>query len=162
MFSKGEKLTFYLSPQMITVVLEKTLESPLNCKEVKPVSSKGNQSWIFIWRTEAEAEAPILWPSDEKKQLIRKDPDAGKYWGQEEKRMKEDEMVGWYHWLNGNEFEQALGVGDGLGSLACCSSWDRKELDTTEWLNWTELNWNIMENSFEGVFHVWSKAVVFN
>ena len=115
----------------------KTFESPFDCKEIKPVNPKGNQSWIFIGRTDAEAEAPILWPSYGKSWLIGKDPDAGKDWSQEEKGMTEDEMVWWHHWLNGHEFEQALGVGDGQGSLACCSSWDCKELTTTEQLNWT-------------------------
>ena len=121
-----------------TVVLEKTLVSPLDGKEIKPVNPKGNQSWIFIGRTDAEAETPILWPPDAKSQLIGKDPDAGKDWTQEEKRMTEDEMVGWHHQLNGHEFEQAPGVGDGQGSLACCSPWGRKESDMTEQLNWTE------------------------
>ena len=105
----------------------------------KPVHSKGNQSWIFIGRIDAEAETPILWPSDAKSWLLRKDPDAGKDWRWEEKGMTEDEMVGWHHRLSGHESEQALGVGDGQGSLACCSPWDHKESDTTEWLNWTEL-----------------------
>ena len=123
-----------------TVVLEKTLESPLDCKEVKQVNPKGNQSWIFIGRTDAEAETPILWPPDAKNQLILKDPDAGKDWRQK-KGMPEDEMVGWHHRLNGHEFEQAPRVGDGQRGLACCSPWGRKELDMTEWLNWTELNW---------------------
>ena len=120
-----------------TVVLEKILESSLDCKKIKPVNPKGNQSWIFIGRTDAEARTPIPWPPDAKDWLIWKDPDAGKDWGQEEKRMTENEMVGWYHWLDGREFEQALGVGDGQGSLVCCSPWSRKELDTTEQLNWT-------------------------
>ena len=102
-----------------TVVLEKTLESPSDCKEIKPVNPKVNQSWIVIGRTDAEAEAPILWPPDAKNWLIGKDPDAGKDWGQEEKGTTENEMVGW-HRLDGKEFEQALGVGDGLGSLMCC------------------------------------------
>ena len=119
-----------------TVVLEKTLESPLDCKEIKPVHSKGNQSWIFIGRTDAEVETPILWPPDVKTWLIGKDPDAGKDWRQEEKGTAEDEMVGWHHRLNGHEFEQAWGVGDGQGGLACCSPWDHKESDMTEWLNW--------------------------
>ena len=118
-----------------TVVLEKTLESPLNCKEIKPVHSKGNQPWIIIGRTDAEAEAPILWPSDAKSWLIRKDPDVGKDWRQEEKVMTEDEVVGWHHWLNRHESEQALGVGDGQGSLARCCQLGCKESDTTEWLN---------------------------
>ena len=119
------------------VVLEKTLESPLDCREIKPVNPKGNQSWIFIGRTDAKAEATIIWPPDMKNWLIGKDPDAGKDWRQEEKGTTEDEMVGWHHWLNGPEFEQALGVDDGQGGLACCSSWGRKESDTTEWLNWS-------------------------
>ena len=122
-----------------TLVLEKTLESPLDCKEIKPVNPKGNQSWIFIGRTDAEVEAPILWPPDAKKWLIRKDPDAGKDWRQEEKGMTEDEMVGWHHWLSGHESELAAGVDDGQGGLACCSPWGCKEFDTTEQLNWTEL-----------------------
>ena len=122
-----------------TVVLEKTLESSLDCKEIQPVHLKGNQSWIFIGRTDVEAETLILWPPDAKNWLIEKDPDAGKDWRWEEKEKTEDEMVGWLHQLDGHEFEQALGVGDGQGSLACCSSWGCKESDTTEWLNWTEL-----------------------
>ena len=120
-----------------TAVLEKTLKSPLDCKEIKPVNPKGNQSWIFIGRTSAQAEAPILRPPDVKNWLIGKDPDAGKDWGWEEKGMTEDEMVGWHHQLNGHESEQVLGVGDGQGSLACCSSWGHNELDTTEQLNLT-------------------------
>ena len=116
-----------------TVVLENTLESPLDCKEIKPVHSKGNQSWIFIGR--AEAETPIRWPSDAKNWLIWKDPDAGKDWRQE-KWTTEGEMVGWYHWLNGHEFEHTLGDGDGQRGLACCSPWGCKESDPTEWLNW--------------------------
>ena len=114
-----------------TVLLEKTLESPLNCKELKPIIPKGNQSWIFIGRTDAEAETPILWPLDAKNWLIGKDPDAGKDWRQEEKGRQRDEMVGWHHWLDGHEFEQALGVGDGQESLACCSPWGCKESDMT-------------------------------
>ena len=119
-------------------MLDKTLESPLDCKEIKPVHPEGNQSWTFIGRTDAEAEAPILWPPDVKNWLIREVPDAGKDWRQEEKGMTEDEMGGWHHWLNGREFEQAPGVGDGQGSLVCCSPWGRKELDMTEQLNSTE------------------------
>jgi len=125
-----------------TLVLEKTLESPLDCKEIKdiqPVHPKGDQSWVFIWRTDAEAETPILWPPDAKSWLIGKDPDAGKNWGQEEKGTTEDEMVGWHHWLNGHGFGWTPGVSDGQGGLACCGSWVRKELDTIDWLNWTEL-----------------------
>ena len=126
-----------------TVVLEKTLESPLDCKEIQSVHAKGNQSWIFIGRTDAEAEAPVLWPPDVKNWLIWKDPDAGKDWRQEEKGTTEHEMVGWHHRLDGHECEQAPGVGDGQGGLACYSSWGQKELDTTERLSWTELNWTL-------------------
>ena len=118
-----------------TVVLEKTFGSPLDYKEIQPVSPKENQSWIFIERT--DAKAPILWPHDTKSQLIGKDPDAEKDWRWEEKGTTEDEMVGWHHRLTGHEFEEAPGVGDGQGSLACCSPWGCKEMDTTEWLNWT-------------------------
>ena len=121
-----------------TVVLEKTPESPLDCKEIKPVNPKGNQSWVFIGKTDAEAETPILRPPDGKNWLIGKDSDSGKDWRQKEKGMAEDEMVGWHHRLNGHEFEQAVGVGDGQGSLACCSPWGHKEPDTTEQLNWTD------------------------
>ena len=123
------------------VVLEKTLESSSNCKEIQLVHPKGNQSWIFIGRTDAEAETPILWPPDAKNWLIGKDPDAGKDWRWEEKGTTEDEMVGWHHWLNGHEFEWTLGVGDGQGSLACCSPRGHKESYMTEWLNWTELKY---------------------
>ena len=120
-----------------TVVLEKTLESPLDSKEIKPVNPKGNQPWIFIGRPDAEAEAPILWPPDAKSKLIGKDPDAGKDWKQEEKGITEDEMVGWHHQLDGHLFEQAPGVGDEQRSLACCSPSGGKESDMTEWMNWT-------------------------
>ena len=123
-----------------TVVLEKTLESPLDCKEIQPVNLKGNQSWIFIGRTDAEAEALILWPPDAKNWLIGKDPDAGKDWGQEEKRTTEGEVVGWHHWLNGHEFEQVLGDGEWKGSLVCCSPWGHKESDTTgQLIDWSKL-----------------------
>ena len=115
--------------------VEKTLESPLDCKEIQPVYPKGNQSWIFTGRTDAEVETPILWPPDVKNWLTRKDPDGGKDSRQEDKGPTEDEMVGWHHWLNGHEFEQAPGVGDGQGSLACCRQWGRKESDMTEWLD---------------------------
>ena len=118
-----------------TVVLEKTLESPLDCKEIQPVHPKENQSWLFIGKIDAEAETPILWPPDLKYWLIWKDPDAGKDWRQEEQGMTEDEMVEWHHWLNGHEFEYSLEVGDGWGGLACSSPWGCKELDMTEWLN---------------------------
>ena len=114
-----------------TVVLEKTLESSLDCKEIQPVHLKGNQSWIFIGRTDAEAETPILWLPDAKSRLIWKDLDAGKDWRQEEKRTTEEEMVGWHHRLDEHEFEKALGVGDGQGGLTCCSPWVRKEVNAT-------------------------------
>ena len=114
-----------------TVVL-KTLDSPLDCKEIQPVHPKRNQSRIFIGRTDAEAETPVLWSPDAKNWLIWKDPDAGKDWRHEEKGTTEDEMVGWHYRLNGHEFEQALGAGDGQGSLACCSPWGHKESDTIE------------------------------
>ena len=119
-----------------TVVLEKILESPLGSDDIIQVHIKGNKFWIFIGRTDAEAETLILWPPDVKNGLIGKDTDAGKDWRQEEKGTIEDEMLGWHHWLYGHEFEQSLGVGDGQGSLVCCSSWGRKELNMTEWLNW--------------------------
>ena len=125
-----------------TVVLEKTLESPLDCKEIQPVHSK-DQSWVFFGRNDAKAETPVLWPPCAKSWLIGKDSDVGRDWGQEEKGMTEDEMAGWHHRLNGREFEWTPGVGDGQGGLACCDSWGRKESDTTQWLNWTELNWLI-------------------
>ena len=120
-----------------TVVLEKILESPLDCKEIQPVHPKGDQPWVFIGRTDAKAETPVLWPPHVKSWLIGKHPDAGRDWGQEEKGTTEDEMVGWHHWLNGHESEQPPGVGDGQGSLVCYGPWRRKELDTTEWLNWS-------------------------
>ena len=124
-----------------TVVLEKTLESPLDCKEIQSVHPKGDQyqSWVFIGRTDVEAEAPKLLPPDVKSWLIWKDPDPGKDWGQEEKGTAQDEMAGWHHWLNGRESGWTPGVGDGQGGLVCCGSWSRKELETTERLNWTEL-----------------------
>ena len=118
-----------------SAVLENTLESPLDSKDIQPVHPKGNQSWIFTGRTDPEAEAPILWPPDAKSWLTGKDPDAGKDWRQEEKGMTEDETVGWHHWLNGREFEQALGDGVGQGSLTRCSPWGGKELDTAERLS---------------------------
>ena len=113
------------------------LESPLDCKEIQPVHPKGDQSWVFTGRTDAEAETPVLWLPHAKSWLIGKDPDAGRDWGQEEKGMSEDEMVGWHHQLNGHGFEYTLGVGDGQGGLACCDSWGRRVGH-----NWaTELNW---------------------
>ena len=132
-----------------TVVLEKTLESPLDCKDIQPVHSEGDQSWDFFGRNDVKAETPVLWPPDAKNWLMGKDHDAGKDWRQEEKGTTEDEMARWHHWLDAHEFEQALGVGDGQGSLACCSPWGSKESDTTEQLNWTEttvnsLPWELM------------------
>ena len=112
---------------------------PLDCKEIQPVHPKGDQSWVFIRRTDVEAGTPIIWLPDAKSWLIWKDPDAGKDWGQEEKGMTEDEMVGWHHQLDGHGFGWILGAGDGQGGLACCTSWGCKEPDTTEQLNWTEL-----------------------
>ena len=120
------------------MVSEKTLESPLGIREIKLVNAKGNQSWIYIGSTDAEDATPILRPPDANNWFIGKDPDAGKDWKQKEKKMTEDEITGWHHWLNGHEFEQALGVGDGQGGLTCCSPWDHKKSDTTEQLNWTE------------------------
>ena len=120
-----------------TVVLEKSLESPLDCKEIQPVHPKGDQSWVFIGRTDTEAETPILWPPHEKRWLIGKDFDAGRDWGQEEKGTTEDEMTGWHHWLDGHESEWTPGDGDGQGGLACCDSWGRRV--GHDWA--TELNW---------------------
>ena len=129
-----------------TVMLEKTLESPLDNKEIKAVHPKGNQCWIFIGKIDAEAKAPILWPSDLKNQLIGKDPNAGIDWGQEQKRMIEDVMVGWHHQFNGHKFEQTLGDSEGQGSLVCCCSWCHKDSDTTEQLN---NNNNIWKKRYE-------------
>ena len=147
-----------------TVVLEKTLESPLDCKEIQPVNLKRNQCWIFTGRT--DAEAPILWPPDAKNWLIGKDSDAGKEWRQE-KRMTE-EMVGWHHWLNGHECEQAREVGDGQGGLACCSPWGHKESERLS--DWTELNICIHINTkltkmrgiySRQIFHMFSSSLLF-
>ena len=123
-----------------TVVLEKTLESPLDCKEIQPVRSEGDQPWVFFGRNDAKTETPVLWPPHAKIWLIGKDSDAGRDWGQEEKGTTEYEMAGWHPWLDARESEWTPGVGDGQGGLACCDSWGCKESDTTEWLNWTELN----------------------
>ena len=129
----------------LTVVLAKTLKSPLDCKEIQSVHPKGNQSWIFIERTDVEVETPILWPSNVKNWLTGKDPDVGKDWRQKEKGMTEDEMVGWHHQLDGHEFAQVLGVGDGQGSLESCSPWGLKESDMTEW---TELKTWCSQNKY--------------
>ena len=109
-------------------------------QEVQPVHPKADQSWVFFGRTDVEAETPILWPPDVKSWLIGKDPDAGKDWGQEKEGTTENKMVAWHHWLNGHRFGWTLGVGDGQGGLVCCCSWGCKELDMTEWLNWTDLS----------------------
>ena len=134
-----------------TVVLDKTLENPLDCKEIKPVNPKGNQSWIFTGRTDAEAESPILWLPDGKSQLIGKDPDAGTGWRWKEKGMTEDEMIGWHHWLNGLEFEQVSVDGEEEGGLAHCSLWSCKKSGTTEWLN---ANW--MRSTYLSVVNIWN------
>ena len=122
-----------------TVVLEKTLESPLDCKEIQPVHFEGDQPWDFFGRNDTKAETPVLWPPHAKSGLIGKDSDAGRDWGQEEKGTTEDEMAGWHHWLYGRESEWTVGVGDAQGGLACCDSWGRKESDTTEQLIWSDL-----------------------
>ena len=122
-----------------TMVLEKTLESPLDCKEIQPGHSE-DQPWDFFGGTDAEAEAPVLWPPHVKSWLTGKDSYVGRDCGQEEKGMTEDEMAGWHHWLDGRESEWTPGVGDGQGGLACCDSWGCKESNTTERLNWTELH----------------------
>ena len=139
-----------------SVVLEKTLESPLDCKEIQPVHSEGNQPWDFFGRNDAKAETPVLWPPHPKSWLIGKDSDAEKDWLQEEKGMAEDEMARWHHWLDGRDSEWTLGVGDGQGGLACCDSWGCKMLDTTEWLNWTELN----IQPWRTPFPIWKQSVV--
>ena len=123
------------------MVLEKTLESPLDCKEIQPVHSEGDQPWDFFGRNDAKAETPELWPPLAKRWLIRKDSDAGRDQGQEEKGTTEDEMAGWHHQLDGGESEWTPGVGYGQGGLACWDSWSRKESETTEQLNWTELTY---------------------
>ena len=123
------------------VVLEKTFESPLDCKEIQPVHSEGDQPWDFFGRSDNEAETPVLWPPHAKSWLIGKESDAGRDWGQVEKGTTEDEMAGWHHWLNGHESEWTPGVGDGQGGLACCVSWGCNELDTTVQLIWSDLIW---------------------
>jgi len=141
-----------------TVVLECTLESPLDCKEIQPVHSKRDQSWVFIGRNDAKAEIPILWPPHMKSWLVRKDPDAGRNWGQEEKGTTEDEMAGWHHRLNGHEFEWTLGIGDGQGGLACCDHGFPKS--QTRLSDWTELNWLQFEPTsyyYSGLWIVWTE-----
>ena len=136
-----------------TVVLEKTLESPLDCKEVQLVHPKEDQSWVFIGRTDVEAETPILWPCDANNGLIWKDPDAGKYWGREE-------MVGWHHRLDAHGFVWTPGVGDGQGGLVCCVSWGHKESDMTEWLNWTDISFGEIPVRIFGPFCNWVVCVL--
>ena len=130
----------------------RTLESALDSKEIQPVNPKGNKFWIFTGRTDDEAEAPIFWPLNVKNWVIEKDPDAGKDWRQEDKGTPEDEMVGWHHQHNGHEFEQALWVGDGQGSLVCCSPWGHKELDVNE-----RLNWRVWKKAGKRIFTKWWK-----
>ena len=136
-----------------TVVLEKTLENPLDSKEIKPVNAKENQSWKFTGRTDAEAETPIFWPPDAKNWLIGKDPVAGKDWRQEEKGMMEDEMVGWHHQLDRTWVWVNSGFGDGQGGLVCCSPWGLKELDTTEQPNWTDAGKDLMQKEKRAAEH---------
>ena len=142
-----------------TVVLEKILESPLDCKEIKPVHPKGNQPWIFVGMTVAEVETPISWPPDVKSWLIGKDPHAVKDWRQEKKGTTGDEMVGWHHWLNGLEFEQAPGDGEGQGSLACCSQWGCKESDTPEQLKNNNDGLESACQCSRRMFHPWSGKI---
>ena len=149
----------------INVELQKTLESPLDCKEIQPVHPKGDQSWVFTGRTDAEAETPILWPPDAKSWLIWKDPDAGKDWGQEEQGTTEDEMAGWQHRLNGHEPGWTPGVGDGQGGLARGGSWSCKESDTNEWLNWTDHlplgeHFHISPHTFNPALPFWRQHAV--
>ena len=141
------------------MVLEKTLESPLNCKEIQPVHPKGDQSWVFIGRTDVEAETPVLWPPDAKSWLILKDPDAGKDWRQEKKGITEDEMVRWHHWLKAHGFGWTLGVGDGQGSWACWDSRGHKKSDMTERLNWTDWKYTV---EFPWTYYYSTKTMIFS
>ena len=141
-----ENIIWYRLPKKLSALFRWIILGFLN-KEIQPVHPKGDQSWVFTGGTDVEAESPMLWPPDAESWLIWKDPDAGRDWGQEEKRMTEEEMVGWHHRHNGCGFGWTMGVGDGQGRLACCSSWGRKESDMTEWLNWTELNSTIFMKS---------------
>ena len=152
-----------------TVVLEQTLESPLECKEIQPVHSEGDQPWDFFGRNDAKAETLVLWPPHAKNWLIGKDSDAGRDWGQEKKGTTEDEMTGWHHWLDGRESQWTPGVGDGQGGLACWDSWACKESDTTEWLNWTEvrivlwINLDDIDNCFYLNQNLWdTNIIIFN
>ena len=151
-------------------MLEKTLESPLDCKESQPVHTEGDQSWDFFGRNDAKAEPPVLWPPHAKSWLIGKDSDAGRDWGQKEKGMTEDEIAAWHHWLDEHESEWTPGVGDGQGGLACCDSWGRKESDTTERLIWSDLK-GVSRLVFDCILHplctsecnpkMWCKLKVF-
>ena len=143
--SESSRFTYYwsLAWRILSITLLACEMSALDCKEIQPIHPKGDQSWVFIGRTDAKAETPILWPPHAKSWLIGKDPVAGRNWGQEEKGTTEDEMAGWHHRLDGHEFEWTLGVGDGQGGLVCCDSWGCKELDTTE-------RWNTNYISFLG------------
>ena len=135
------------APLIYISAIAKTPESPLDWKEIQPVHSEGDQSWVFFGRNDAKAETPVLWPPHAKSWLNGKDSDAGRNWGQEEKGMTEDEMDGWHHQLDGHEFEWTPGFGKGQGGLRCCDSWGCEESDTTEWLNWIELNWNLLRKT---------------
>ena len=143
-----------------TVVLEKTLESPLDCKEIQQVHPKGHQSWVFIGGTDAKAETPVLWPPHAKSWLIWKDSDAERDWGQEEKGTIEDEMAGWHHGLNGRESEWTPGVGDRQGGLVCCDSWGCKELDMTEQLKWTETLQTMNFQNIEFLRHIFIRGKI--
>jgi len=142
-----------------TVVLEKSLESPLDCKDIQPVHSEGDQPWDFFGRNDAKAETPVLWPHHVKCWLIGKDSDAGRDWGQEEKGMTEDEMAGWHHWLDGRESQWTPGVCDGQGGLACCDSWGHKESDRTDWsdLIWSDLIvcLDSYQNMWRNLYLIW-------
>ena len=146
-----------MTEQLSWTELKKTLESPLDSKEIQPAHPKGNQPWIFTERTDDKAEALILWPCDAKSRLIGKDLDAGKAWGQKEERMTEDEMVGWHHWLNGHELEQALGDGKGQGSLVCCNPKGCKELGY-DWVNEQEPPPKPADDSSGTVFKFWDST----
>ena len=136
MFDIGYLARAILDFSYLWLPLEKTLESPLDCKEIQPVHYEGDQPWDYFGKNDAKSETPVLWPPHAKSWLVGKDSDAGRDWGQEEKGTTEDEMAGWHHWLDGRESGWTPGVGDGQGGLVCCNSWGHKESDTTEWLNW--------------------------
>ena len=131
---------------------------PLDCKEIQPVHSEGDQPWMFFGRNDAKAESPVPWPPHAKGWLIGKNSDAGRDWGQEEKGTTEDEMAGWHHRLEGHESEWTPGVGDGQGGLACCNSWGHKESDSTEQLNWTELYWTLQNGGKKGIRFLFTRS----